>query len=1211
MNRDPVEFERDFERLGDLLVDLELDPVELITQLRSARDAVVVEPALRRDLARAELRFLDAQFTRRPATPEFAAALQRARDAARDAELTSLAHAPETSAAALFDCAELRARATVAGDRDSVEQVGRELRRRLEVVSDSEMLHEEARERFAALSTDTDDLDLAERVALLESNEQLLAELSRCTGDGSFAKLAARLGRLRCDLMLQGRLDDLLTRRGAAWLENISLLLLFVVLGLLLLETCVDLSAVAKTRLQIVDASVCVFFIAEFLFKLALAPARGSWFLRNALTDLLPAIPAALYFAIPVSGAEETAALRMLRLLRVTWFARYIQALRPVLRLVRLLLFMARGLDSLVRRFAALLNRNLVFFEEAVMPRGSRDESQDVRLLSFRALRREHVALSDLPGTAAAPLLVRRAADLAHVFAALPPEARSEVAGGATVARDVAIEHAIEDLYELRPEELSTRLPRNDINALDRIVRVLNAPLVRWMPILRWFCVARLGDSPEQRVVQLGRRIAAVFERWRERALYLADLQGIVTGPQILDRLATAMVKASFRPARNLILFGLFFVLVRLLVGEGSTIGQFLQRFVATPVLILGSACAVVLGLGFWLKRLAGEAADQFKLTSEASYIGLLELTKRRSQDADLEFLARRVFRWDMDSWGAAALIADYVKSARTGIEQLGVQAPDGLEDELYRVSLLYLHFLDGAVLHDSDVTTNEQLLANLSLANVRTEFLGFGRKDKKRLRKLSLQQGPLLRGPYVWFRCITESVAVETAKRVTDYNRNCLSLRQREIATPEERRAFAHWLRRRARRRQGRLEQVELPASGTRFATTEFNALDFLSTDAIRERHVERVFGRAVARLVKSDRRAMIREVFGTKPLHMRPRPDRTINFYQFYWRRLSRGRVFLAPLYVAWLAARGIRNAVSKTVEIVQEIVSPERAVARRVSGVAPFAVALRKIHRMKAPTLLEAMRMRVLFDPVYSGAPAGWSGEARLDDVSELERDLDFLDLHERDREEMRDIAARNLRRVEQLHAMIHEHADDFVESDPDLRRRGERAVTIAYMTDREWIRTLLRAESWLEGAILAMEAKDLRLPRCSVRRFFGAMFRGFERHPVDRWLDERIPDRSVSKRGRANFKRAWTLGDQAVRDTVRAWLELDEGRSPSAAGLERARALFRARDEVSRELTALRAIQSLSVLDVRNYRRLVFDLGGYEDDGESRELAEALP
>ena len=46
-------------------------------------------------------------------------------------------------------------------------------------------------------------------------------------------------------------------------------------------------------------------------------------------------------------------------------------------------------------------------------------------------------------------------------------------------------------------------------------------------------------------------------------------------------------------------------------------------------------------------------------------------------------------------------------------------------------------------------------------------------------------------------------------------------------------------------------------------------------------------------------------------------------------------------------------------------------------------------------------------------------------------------------------------------------------------------------------------------------------------------------------------------------------------------------------------------------MSRELVALRTVQTLSVLDVRNYRDAVFHLGGFEAEGEDPELATALP
>jgi hypothetical protein len=46
-------------------------------------------------------------------------------------------------------------------------------------------------------------------------------------------------------------------------------------------------------------------------------------------------------------------------------------------------------------------------------------------------------------------------------------------------------------------------------------------------------------------------------------------------------------------------------------------------------------------------------------------------------------------------------------------------------------------------------------------------------------------------------------------------------------------------------------------------------------------------------------------------------------------------------------------------------------------------------------------------------------------------------------------------------------------------------------------------------------------------------------------------------------------------------------------------------------VRRDLMALRAVQSLAVLDIRNYRDLVFQLGDYASDGEDTKLGSALP
>jgi hypothetical protein len=1198
--------------LEALLDDLERAPLELVEALREARESTNGGPTLARDLDRAELRFLQSRLVDPRLDAGLCEAVGDARRAALESELRSLAASPRDEPAVLFDLAEVRAACLADGMQGLAASALRLLTDRLATIRElGPRLREEALERYAALATEEEDLPLAHKILLLQETRGVFEALARATGDREMDRLGRRLGRAAADRILARRLERCLTRRGAVLLEVVSLSLLVVVFVLLGIEATVAMEPATLHLLATIDAGICVFFIVEFLFKLSLSPARGSWFLRNSVTDLLPAIPAALWLVVvlPVE-AEATVLARTLRFLRVTWLARYVQALRPLLRFVQLLLFLVRGMDALVRRFSPLLNRNFVFFERAVLPLGQ-ESRMEPRTLLFRALRREHVLLTDLPVETVAPLLRERAERLRTRLAAAPPIPIDAATRATISARDIPVEHAVEFLFRLRPEELGAWLPRSDIMALDRVGRVVNAPLIRSLPLVRRFRSPVRHATPEARVVDLGRRVALLLERWRERILHVADMHGIVTGPQVLDRIASTIVRFSQRPAIRLLLFGGLFTIVRLVIGDAGALGAFLGRFVATPLVVLGSICFVFLMLGKWLKALAGEAADSFKLTSEAHFLSLLELVKQREEQRDLDFLARRVFGQDTRSYAGAGFLASMIETARTGIPAEGIVVPEDLEDEMYRVALLYLHFLDGAVLHQNDIKTTEQLLANLSLENIRTAHLGYTKRDRKRLKQLSLVEGSLFRGPFVWFRFITESVAVETAKRVTDYNRHCLTLVQRRVATPEQRLAFARWLRKRRRPRSGRMERMPAPDEGLLYHTTEFNALDFLSTDAQREQHIARVFGERILRMLCRDRRTMIREIFGTRPLHELPRTQRTLNVYAFYRSRLSRGRVLVAPWYVARLMLRVASLSLAKVVQIVREILAPEQAAEMRERGRAPFAVALRKIHRMKGPTLLEAMRLRASFDPPYCGAPPGWSFQRAFEAVSDLERDMDFLLLREREREELRRLAEANRRRVEELHWLVRDLPVIAPDEAVEQRRRGERAVTIAYMTDRHDLRTLFRARQWLEQTLVRVEAHDTRLAACFGRRCLFALCRGLRPHPVDLFIDKHLRDRHVSRRGRGNLRRLWYAGDRELRATVHAWLPLPEGTDPAVRAFEIARQVYVARDDIDRELAALRAVQSLSVLDVRNYRALVFELGGYAADGEDARPALTLP
>ncbi|MEO6594283.1 MAG: hypothetical protein ABIP94_05985, partial [Planctomycetota bacterium] len=637
---------------------------------------------------------------------------------------------------------------------------------------------------------------------------------------------------------------------------------------------------------------------------------------------------------------------------------------------------------------------------------------------------------------------------------------------------------------------------------------------------------------------------------------------------------------------------------------------NFLGKIVALPLIVLGSVCLVFLTLGHWLKRLAGQASESYRLTSEAHFISQLERIKPQYEREDLAFLSNRIFGVGARARQAQSMLRAQVSSLRTGVPVTDTEfpekgVPDDVRLEANRIGLLYQHFLDGAPLHISDVKTTEQLLANQALENLRLQFLRFDRRERKRLWKLKLDDGSLLSGPYLWFRFITESIAVEAAKRIAGYNRYCVPKAEQSAAQPGQLQAMQDWLQRRRDPRGGRaLGDGKAHRSESAYPSTEFTALDFLGGDPERDGHIAALFGDEVLEVVRIDRRTMVREIFGTRPVHNLPVQERSFNPLRFYRRRLSHGRVLLAPLLLGWRFLRSVGWLVKRVRQIVREVIDPELAMARREIGTAPFAVALRKIHRMKAPGLLEAIRMRLRVDPVYAGAPAGWSKAEPFAAEPEVERDLQFLHMREREASELRDIAAAVRQNVAALHAAIGwlpALGASAVDSEA-----GELAVTCAWIANKDDVRTLLRAERWRTEELPRLLAKNARGSWWSA---LGRVVHGwFVAHPVDRWLQRH--GRDLTKSAARPLRQAYARDGQ-VRELLLVWSQLPCEVSPTDTAIRSLRGTYRNGRAVRRDLMALRAVQSLAVLDVRNYRDLVFRLGDYEADGEDPQLGASLP
>jgi hypothetical protein len=162
-------------------------------------------------------------------------------------------------------------------------------------------------------------------------------------------------------------------------------------------------------------------------------------------------------------------------------------------------------------------------------------------------------------------------------------------------------------------------------------------------------------------------------------------------------------------------------------------------------------------------------------------------------------------------------------------------------------------------------------------------------------------------------------------------------------------------------------------------------------------------------------------------------------------------------------------------------------------------------------------------------------------------------------------------------------------------------------MAWLCDVDHCRTLARAEGWLAESTVQLVRQGVG--DGMVQRLWLAMCGLCVRHPVDAWA-QRHPRGLAAVELRA-LRAAYAVDLGGARAVVDAWLALPPGASPDEAcdaALRRAAALGPA---VRRDLMALRAIQSLAVLDIRNYRTIVFRLGEYEADGESFAVCGVLP
>ncbi|MGP0064608.1 MAG: hypothetical protein ACLQGP_13545, partial [Isosphaeraceae bacterium] len=613
-------------------------------------------------------------------------------------------------------------------------------------------------------------------------------------------------------------------------------------------------------------------------------------------------------------------------------------------------------------------------------------------------------------------------------------------------------------------------------------------------------------------------------------------------------------------------------------------------------------------------------------------------------------------------------IVAHSGTSANDGVPRPGSVLFENRELAFLRnVRLLYQDYLDGSPLHRSDTKASIQLLGNLALTNLRRSHLRHLLREGRTLDRLDLSRaGGLFGGPYLWFNYITRLLVQETAILILDYNRHAIPV-DRLACSPESIRGeFRAWL---AGRLKVDLSEVRLPepvtpmpaedvsssgsglqsgcderptsrparafASGERagtrrreaeefLETVEFTAVDFLSDDPDRDSEIRSRFGPQVAALVRRDRQQNVRRAFRSFPLHELPSSSRTINPFILYENYLSGGRIALLPLYLLAAVARVLGFAVRSVYRVVHEILHPQVDQDRTVPADTYWA-ALRKIHRMRKPVFMGSLWLRARFDVEYLGlalptAPPAIAAE------SMMESDLDYIGATRQDRIIAEQVKHEHQGRLEWVARWLQQFGWTFDELPhylaieiPYLANRGGealRALVAACVLDHDDIATLALSIEGLKRLLAhaADPSQDpgilppgLPEPILSLRALWHPVHR-CRRGPSELFDLPCFPiyDAAQQRRIIRYLRRH--------QRTVRGWIKVvlgQGGPDPWATVKGRMRDVMLRTDLWSDQILVLRAVQSLTMLDVQHNCSLVWDLGGYTSPEPGATEPEAGP
>lgn len=1094
---------------------------------------------------------------------------------------------------------------------------------------------EDERELAEEALTSIEDLDTEGGVAALERSIQRIDVLQQAkditpTASKQLQGYRKRLFNEWVEKTVVHRLEG---RFGASFVSLLEITVL-----LLILVVCVQLMAeymapewahTWRWELAIADGFICAVFLFEFFIKLYYSPSRGNYFKRHWLTDLLPSVPFGLITLMlegALRGAQNVGFLRLLRLPRLL---RLLRVLRPVFRIGRILMFALRGMDRVVRRYGSVINRNIVFFN----PKPEVDE--DAREIEYRLdslrLRSRGAKLAMLvrmepEDRRAHQAMVSRMieARLDH-FAELSVGARSrETAVGA--AREVRIEQVIETLTRLHASELAEHFGPDFTKRVNRLVQVASLPGVRRLPLLSDVAAARIGAADEtEAVTRAARALGRGLQRVLSGLYWVADLYGVLSASQIVDKLGATMVKVSERPTKRLMMFGGGFLLLSLVLWVShiswlEPVAKKISTILGLPIIILGSICLIVLILGKWFQRVAGAAGEFYERAAEAQFLGLSKDIKQTHIQQHRRVLETRILRPEAMLRGVgmtnvARKHEDLAHQLAAVLDPTGDVVPGGPAERVY---FLYRHFLDGAPLHRTGVTTTNQLLGNLVIENIQRGRLRYSKAQMNRLLGLDLERAKGLAGPAVWFNFITLSIAQRTARLVVEYNLHCVPISQRALYGPAELEHSDAWLRARLNlaedeRAAEEKSKGEPTSSETHYRTVAFSAIDFMTNDPERDAAIEGQFGAQVLEALQRDRRNLIRETFGTFPFATWPVADRSINPYDLYWRFLGNGRALLLPLTMSLLALKLGYVLIKQLISTMIDLLNPSLGASADARAVSDFEIAVRKINRLRKPVLMEASRLRAEFDVEYTGLhlpgyeKSGLEGGIYEDDlklIGALDQELlAFTQIKRRHRDRLQTMQA-FLPKLGLDRAGIQEYIETHCPGLDGREREVLRAVASAFAVNHAELATLAKLALRLERDIEEAIKNEGQIPGDTLaRRVASAAARGATawtpsaaklRSAFDLYWDAHYAERSEEER---EYARTYALRNPEFGRRLKRAAKVNG--DPERAARDAIEEVAHHPQEWTEQLLTVRAVQTMALLDVYTDRDLVRDLGQYED------------